>query len=248
MSEQNPAGDSGPSTKPGTPEGASADERLVASTVDLTADQALAFLQRTDVTAEALALLGRNAGALKSRKLALALAMHQRTPRHIAIPLLRRMFTFDLMRVTLAPAVAADIKRAAEEQILVRLESLSVGEKISLARRASGRVAAALLGDADPRVISPALDNSRLVEGSVVTALMKHDAAKTLFEIVSEHPKWAQRREVQIALLRSEKTPLERARELAKHFAKEFLREIVPDARRAALVKPDQPRANDSTY
>ena len=103
----------------------------------------------------------------------LGLATHPRTPRHVTIPLLRRLFTFDLMQVALTPTVAADVKRAAEEQLLHRMESLSSGERISLARRASGRVAAALLLDAEPRVVSTALDNSHLVEALVVTALMK---------------------------------------------------------------------------
>ena len=108
---------------------------------------------------------------------------------------------------------------------------------MSLARRASGRVAAALLHDADSRVLAAALDNSRLVENSVVTALMKHAAPEPLFVAVSAHLKWSQRREVQIALLRSEKTPLERALELARDFSAETLREIIPESRQAALLE-----------
>lgn len=188
---------------------------------------ALAQLKRRDITAEALALLARNTDITKSRKLMLALAMHPRTPRHISLPLLRRLFTFDLMQVTLTPAVAADIKRTAEDQILLRSESLGAGEKISLAKRASGRVAAALLQEADERVISPALDNAQLTEAMLVQALMKPRAPEILFALVSEHRKWSLRREVQIALLRSEKTPLARAQELAKKFSEEFLREII---------------------
>ena len=203
----------------------------------LTEDEALACLQHLDVTAQTLALISKSPSAAKSRKVMLALATHPRTPRHISIPALRRLFTFDLMQVTLTPAVAADIKRVAEEQIVNRLESLSAGERISLARHASGRVAAALLHDADPRVLAAALDNSRLVENSVVTALMKHDAAESLFVAVSVHAKWSQRREVQIALLRSEKTPLESALELARSFPAETLREIVPESRRAAILE-----------
>jgi hypothetical protein len=198
-------------------------------------DQALAMLQRSDVTAADLGLLARNPGVVRSRKVVLGLATHPRTPRHITIPLLRRLFTFDLMQVALTPAVAADVKRAAEEQLLNRLESVSLGERISLARRASGRVAAALLLDAESRVISTALDNSHLVEALVVTALMKHDAPESLFALTSEHPKWSLRKDVQIALLRSEKTPLERAAELAGNFSLEFLREIAPESRREAL-------------
>jgi len=150
--------------------------------------------------------------------------------------MLRRLFTFDLMRVALTPVVAADIKRAAEEQIMNRQESISAGEKMSLARCASGRVAAALLGDPDPRIIARALDNSRLVEALVVAALMRNDASQSLFDLVSEHRNWSQRREVQIALLRSEKTPLERALALARNFSTSFLVEIVPESRQAAMV------------
>src|SRR6266851_398734 len=208
---------------------------------ELNEDQALALLKRSDVNASTLALLGRNPSVMKSRKVLLALATHPRTPRHITIPMLRRLFTFDLMQVALTPTVAADVKRTAEEQILNRLESLSSGERISLARRASGRVAAALLLDTEVRVISTALDNSHLVEASVVTVLMKHDAPESLFALVSRHPKWSLRREVQIALLRSEKTPLERAKVLARNFSDEFLREIVPESRRAELIQATNP-------
>lgn len=206
-----------------------------AAALELSEDQALALLQRSDVTAADLALLGRNPSVIKSRKVLLDLATHPRTPRHITIPLLRRLFTFDLMQVALTPTVAADVKRAAEEQLLNRLESLSSGERTSLARRASERVAAALLLDARSRVVSTALDNSHLVEASVVTALMKHGAPESLFLLTSEHPKWSLRRDVQIALLRSENLPLERGLELARNFSADFLREIVPESRREAL-------------
>ena len=175
--------------------------------------------------------MAKSPAAAKSRKVALAVVLHPRAPRHISIPLLRRMFTFELMQVSLTPAVAADIKRAAEDQIIVRAESISTGEKISLAKRSSGRVAAALLQEDDERVISPALDNARLTEALIVQALMKARAPGTLFRLVSGRRKWATRREVQIALLRSEKTPLDQARELANNFSEEFLREIVPEKR-----------------
>ncbi len=221
------------------------DDSANAVASELTEDQALALLKRSDVTAADLALLGRNPSAIKSRKVLLALATHPRTPRHITIPMLRRLFTFDLMQVALAPTVAADVKRAAEEQILNRLESLSSGERISLARRASGRVAAALLLDAEIRVVSTALDNSHLVEALVVTALMKHNAPESLFALVSEHRKWSLRREVQIALLRSETLPLDRAIELARNFSAEFLREIVPEPRLATLVQSNSSLSGD---
>ena len=199
-------------------------------------DQALAFLKRRDLSADMLASLARNPEAIKNRKVVLALIAHPRTPRHVSVPLLRRVFVFDLMQVTLTPAIAADIKRAAEDQLLVRLETLSVGEKITLAKHASGRVAAALLQDEDARVVAPALDNPQLTESFVVQALMKTRAPATLFELASEHRNWCLRPEVQLALLRSEKTPLARAQEFAKRFPRENLESVLPETRKDLLA------------
>jgi len=204
-------------------------------------DQAVAFLQRKDLTTDMLSSLARNPEAVKSRKVVLALIAHPRTPRHVSIPLLRRTFVFDLMQVTLTPSIAADLKRAAEDQLLVRLETLSTGEKITLAKRASGRVAAALLQDGDERVVEPALDNAQLTESFVVQALMKPRAPEVLFELASEHRNWSLRPEVQLALLRSEKTPLSRAQEFASSFSNEVLESVLPDSRKAFL-RADPPQ------
>jgi len=204
-------------------------------------DQAVAFLQRKDLTTDMLSSLARNPEAVKSRKVVLALIAHPCTPRHVSIPLLRRTFVFDLMQVTLTPSIAADIKRAAEDQLLVRLETLSTGEKTTLAKRASGRVAAALLQDGDERVVEPALDNAQLTESFVVQALMKPRAPEVLFELASEHRNWSLRPEVQLALLRSEKTPLSRAQEFASSFSNEVLESVLPDSRKAFL-RADPPQ------
>src|SRR5581483_4385177 len=200
-------------------------------------DGALAILKNADISAEALVALARSPVAAKSRKVILAIVQHPRTPRHISVPLLRRMFTFDLMQVSLTAVVAGDIKRSAEDQMIVRLESIPVGQKITLARRASGRVAADLLHESDPRVISPALENPQLTEALVIRALMKPPTSERLFRLVSQHAKWSLRREVQVALLRSEKTPLEKARIFAKHFPEKFLRDILPESRKALILE-----------
>ena len=188
---------------------------------ELSEDQALAVVSASDVTREKLVSLSRLAIASKSRKVALALATHPRIPRHVSIPIVRRMFTFDLLQIALTPAVAPDVKRAAESEIMIRLKSLTVGERISLARRASTRVLAGLLQDRDARVVSAALDNSRLIERTVVASLAKAEAAQTLFKCVGRHPRWSQKRAVQLALLGSEKTPPEIARQLEKQVSRQ---------------------------
>src|SRR5450432_1716165 len=92
-------------------------------------DLALALLKRPDIQAGELELLSKNSGAMKSRKVKLAMVRHPKTPRHVALPLLRHLFTFELMQVTLDPVAPADIKKAGEEALIGRLESISLGER-----------------------------------------------------------------------------------------------------------------------
>jgi hypothetical protein len=65
---------------------------------------------------------------------------------------------------------------------------------------------------------------------------MTPDATEPLFAITSGHGKWPQRRDVQIALLRSAHTPMDQAREFAKNFPANFLAEILPASRTPELA------------
>jgi len=214
-------------------------EVLIRAAADpaLTEDLALVLLRRSDLPAQAVDQLSKNAGLMQSRKVKLAVVEHPRTPRHISIPSVRHLFTFDLMHVALSPAVPADIKIAAEELLINRLERLSPGERLSLARRASGRVAGELLLDSEPRVIHAALENSRLTEAAVIKALMRRDSPATLVAAVCRHSKWSPRREIRVALLRSENTPLARVLEFARSLPPSTVREILHSSRLPAAIK-----------
>jgi hypothetical protein len=120
---------------------------LLRTAVDpaFTEDLALALLKRADLPAEVLEQIAKNANALKSRKVKIALVSHPHTPRHVSVPLARQFSTFDLMKVALSPRVPADVKVAVDHVLISRLKTVTLGERLTLARRASGRVAAALL-------------------------------------------------------------------------------------------------------
>ena len=208
-----------------------------ASDAALTEDLALSLLKQSDLPTQVLDRLSRNRGLMKSRKVKLALVEHPRTPRHISIPMVRHLFTFDLMQVALTPVVPADIKMAAEESLINRLERLSQGERLSLAHRSSGRVAAALLLDPEARVIHAALENSRLTESAVIKALLRRDAPAAFVSAVCHHSKWSPRREIRIALLRNEKTPLARAVEFARSLPPALVREILQGSHLPVAIK-----------
>jgi hypothetical protein len=208
-----------------------------ASDPALTEDLALVLLKQSDLPSYVLDRLSRNSSVMKSRKVKLALVQHPRTPRHISIPMVRHLFTFDLMQVALTPVVPADIKMVAEESLINRLERLSQGERFSLARRASGRIAAVLLLDPEPRVVHAALENSRLTESAVIKALMRRDASESFVSAVCHHSKWSPRREIRIALLRNGKTPLSRALEFSRALPSALVREILQGSHLPAATK-----------
>ena len=214
-------------------------EVLAAAVSDsaLNEDLALTLLKRMDLPGEALERLSKNSSAMKSRKVKLALVEHPKTPRHVSLPIVRHLFTFDLMHVALTPVVPADVKSIADETLCNRMETITSGEKLTLAHRASGRVAAELLSDVEARVIHAALENSRLTESHVVKAVMMTNASPVFIQAVCHHAKWSLRREVRIALLRSQHTPLARALEFVRSLQTALVREILHGSRLPANIK-----------
>jgi hypothetical protein len=203
----------------------------------LTEDAALSLLKRAGLAPEILEQISKIGELLKYRKVKLALVEHPKTPRHVSLPLIRQLYTFDLMRVALTPVVPADVKHAADETLCNRLDMIGSGERLSLAHRGSGRIAEALLSDAESRVRQAALHNGRLTESSIVRALSRPDATTAFVDAVAHHSSWSLRREIRVALLRNEKTPMSRALDFARSLPPGILREILQTSRLPGNVK-----------
>ena len=231
----------------------------------LTEDLALALLKNAGLPAEVLEQLAKNANALKSRKVKIALASHPHTPRHVSVPLARQLYTFDLLKVALSPIVPADVKVAVDDILISRLETVTIGERLTLARRASGRVAAALLLEVEvsctkvvdakttareTRVMRAALENPRLTEALVISSVLRSSASAALVHAVAEHAKWSYRREIRAALLRTEHLSLARALEFSQEIPAPVLQELLASSRLPDKIKeqllrqsrPDSPR------
>ncbi len=203
----------------------------------LTEDLALSLLKRPDISPDELEQLSKNGNVLNHRKVKLALVEHPKTPRHVSLPLVRQLYTFDLMQVALTPVVPADVKRAADDVLCGKLTTISQGERLTLAHRGSGRIAQALLSDSEIRVMQAALQNSRLTESAIVRALVRPNSSAAFVEAVCHHAQWSPRREVRIALLRNEKTPPARAIAIAHSLPAGVVRDILHSSRLPENVK-----------
>ncbi len=203
----------------------------------LTVDLAMALLEKRDLPPRALELLSRNIGILKHRKVLNALVTHPRTPRYVTLPVLRRMFTFELMKIALTPAVATVVKMTADEVIIARLEAISPGERMALARQGSRHLVSALLLDPEQRIGAVALDNPRLTEADVVKALMNDDIPQHFIVAVCGHAKWRLRNEVQVAILKHPQSPLARVIEIAGYAPPSVVKQVLNTSRLADNVK-----------
>jgi hypothetical protein len=232
---------------------------------ELTEDRALALLKRSDVTGDVLEQLAKNNSVIKSRKVKVALVSHAHTPRQVSVPMARQFYTFELMKISLSPAVPADIKLAVEDILISRLKAVTLGERRTLARRASGRIAAALLvdgedgdgkrkaddsGGADDRkrrkakspgqqagIMQTALQNPRLTESLVIKAILRPSADVELVATVARHDKWSKRREIRVALLRTEHLSLGSALEFASEIPFSLLAKTLANSRLPAKIK-----------
>lgn len=213
-----------------------------ASDVRLTEDLALALLQHRDLPREALEALTKNKQLAQLRKVRMAVVTHPRTPRHVSVPTIRHLYSFELMQVALLAGVPPDVKRAAEEVLISKLANISSGERFTLAKQSSGRVAAALLLDKEEHIMLAAMNNPQMTELLIVKALKVETGTERLAPAVSRHQKWSFRNDVKAALLGNKNTPTARmiqlAAELPVNLIKDVLRngKLSPQARNSLLA------------
>jgi hypothetical protein len=166
------------------------------------------MLERLDLSATVLTAITEKGKWTASEGVRLRLARHPRTPRRFAMALLRQLYLFDLVRVSLLPSTPAEIRRVAEELMVMRVPQLPIGQKLTLARRGPARVVGALLAEGHPQAIKLALANAFLTESQVLKVLAKSGVPERVIAAIAQHPRWAVQYNVRVALIRNPHTPI----------------------------------------
>jgi hypothetical protein len=164
--------------------------------------QLCVLLDRKDLPAEVLEEVARRKPLLRNYRVKRALAFHPRTPRLASLRLIRELYLMDLVQLTLLAGTSAELKGNAEEQLVARLPQLPLGQKITLARRGTARVAGALLAEGHAQVLSVVLDNPGLTEAQVLKALARASLPVGVVRAVAQHRKWSHTYNVRLALVR----------------------------------------------
>jgi len=166
------------------------------------------MLERLDLSANVLTAIAEKGKWIASEAVRVRLARHPRTPRRFAMALLRQLYLFDLVRVSLLPSTPAEIRRVAEELMITRVPQLPIGQKLTLARRGPARVVGALLAEGHLQAIKLALANAFLTESQVLKVLAKAGVPERVVAAISQHPRWAVQYNVRVALIRNPHTPV----------------------------------------
>ncbi len=198
------------------------------------AEQALRnpFLGREAI--EILAAQGRLLPAYEIKRL---IALHPRTPEPLALRFIPTLFWRDLVEIGLDTRVRPAVRRAADRRLIGRLSALAVGEKASLARRASSRVLGQLRHDPSTRVVAALLENPRLTEGVVLPLVSSENARPDVLEVVARHRRWGVRYEVRLGLCLNPNTRLATALATLPSLRKSDLRMVARRPRLAPAVR-----------
>jgi len=173
--------------------------------------EALLMLNRRDLPSSVVQELASLRPILNSYAVKRALTKHPSTPLRTALAQLKFLYLFDLVSVSLQPGLSAEVKRASEEMILAQIPKLAIGQRITLAKRGSARLAASLLKGENTQIIQAVLDNPYLTEAVLLPVLNRSDCTPRIVEAIAAHPRWGLRYDIRLALLRNSSLPLARA-------------------------------------
>lgn len=165
------------------------------------------LLARKDLSGLLLEEISKRKTWRASYRVRLGLAAHPHTPRLIAMRLLRELHLMDLVRISLLPTSSMELRRLADERVLAQLPQIPLGQKLTLARRGSARVAAGLFAHGPEQVARVALDNSFLTEAQLLKALAKEGIPGRSVGAVAQHGKWSKLVNIRVALLRHPNVP-----------------------------------------
>jgi len=173
----------------------------------LNEDHLLVLLKRRDLSEDLLKSIYQMDIARHSHRLQVALVKNPGTPGPVALALLPYLHLFELVDLCMLPGVTPDQKYAAERAILQRLPSTELGNKMTLARRATATVVAAILREGEPRLVEICLGSPRLREVAILQFINGAYATAETISMVARHPKWKMRPNLRLAILKNRRTP-----------------------------------------
>ncbi len=194
-------------------------------------------LRNPHCTAEATEEIAAQVRLLSFYEVRRDLTMHPRTPEIVALRFVPGLYWRDLMDLGCDTRLRPTLRRAADLQLGVRLPQLALGEKVSLARRASQGVLSQLRYDPSPRVIAAVLDNPRLTEMLLAPVVARVATPPAVLALIAGDRRWGVRYSVRVALARNPSAPVDVAWQILGTLRRTDLQAVATDPRCSAPVR-----------
>jgi hypothetical protein len=173
----------------------------------LTEDETLAILENPYCSPKLLATIAQTQRLTALYSVRVSLVAHRLTPQAHAVKFIHYLYWFDLLRLSLEVQVPAPVRRAIDTLLLNRVNKLSLGEKVSSARRCSQALTKAFLFDPSPSVFEALLVNQRLREDDLLQLIHSGRATRAQLLLIAEDRKWSYRYAIRKALVLNPSTP-----------------------------------------
>lgn len=125
-----------------------------------------------------------------------------------AMNLLGSLTWASLLAVAQAPKTPPLVRRQAERKLLLQIPTMTLGEKIAVARRAHRAILPALIATRDEKVLTALLDNPRIVENDLVVIINTGSPPTEFVVAVARHRRWASLGGIRRAIVANPDTPL----------------------------------------
>lgn len=170
-------------------------------------DEAIAVLTNRFCTGPICSRIASEPRLTSFYQVKLRLVSCRSSPQHVSHRFVRHLYWSDLVRLSTDVKTSPSVRRVIDQQLLAGLVKLSLGEKISMARRCGREVSRVLMKDPDRRVFVALLDNPRIREEDLVALVRAGGAHPEKLRILADHRQWGSRYTIRLALVFNPGTP-----------------------------------------
>ncbi|HEX2060540.1 MAG TPA: hypothetical protein VHK90_07355 [Thermoanaerobaculia bacterium] len=203
----------------------------------LTEEEVLAILENANVTPQILGRIAQVPRLTGFHSVRFALVGHRQTPQAHAVKLVHYLYWFDLLKLSVDVKVPAPVRRAIDTQLLNRVEKLTLGERISSARRCGPALIKAFLYDTHPRVFEALLVNKRLREDDLLALVSSERATSEQLQMIADDARWSYRYAIRKALVLNSTTPRSAAASQLRYLSRGDLQRIHANPRTSVYVR-----------
>jgi len=180
---------------------------VAANLPSMTEEETLAAVANRFVTPQILGKVAQTPRLTGFYSVRLALVAHRQTPQAHAVKLVHYLHWFDLLELSINVQVPAPVRRAIDTQLVNRANKLTLGEKVTSARRCSSALISVFLFDPNPKVFTALLTNKRLREDDLLALAASAQATPEQLRMLAEDMKWSYRYAIRLALVLNPVTP-----------------------------------------